>query len=275
MLRQMNLTECPASLIVQAFNEGYAGYMVPVAMDVVGFERRFRAENLDPMASALWLHGERPAAILLVARRGRISRVAGLGVAPDWRGRGLGRAAMVWAIQAARDRHDRWLELEVIASNTAAKALYAQQGFRALGALHGYDLDDGYGFVPTALRRVDPFQAAQMAGRFAEGDLPWPQHPVGMAARTDPTYGLVGQGEDIVALLEPSPGALRLTALALSTQITPEQAQAFTAALRVHAAGRPVRAPALFAPDHGARFFAAGGWQKTALEQIWMRHDLA
>ena len=274
MLRQCDLSQCPIETVVQAFNAGYAGYVVPVSMDEITFEQRFRAENLDPFASCLWFDEDKPVAILLVARRGRISRVAGLGVAVAWRGQGLGQMAIDWALRTAQERQVRWLELEVIASNTAARRLYERQGFRELGHLSGYELMPSATETEDHLQVLDPFEAGRLAGQFASGDLPWQQHPLGMAARTHPAYGLADLQGKIVALVEPGAAGLRLTALALSPDVTAEAAKAFALALSVHAKGQPVKAPALFPQDHRLHFFEMADWQKTELEQIWMRHDL-
>lgn len=51
-----------------------------------------------------------------------------LGVDPDWRGRGIGRALLDHAVAAARSRGVRTMHLEVRANNPAAK-LYSKAGF--------------------------------------------------------------------------------------------------------------------------------------------------
>ena len=53
----------------------------------------------------------------------------GMGLLPEYRGRGLGRQLAVHAIRAARQMGIERIELEVFASNTAAIALYRALGF--------------------------------------------------------------------------------------------------------------------------------------------------
>ena len=53
----------------------------------------------------------------------------GMGLLPEYRGRGLGRQLAVHAISAARQMGIERIELEVFASNTAAIALYRALGF--------------------------------------------------------------------------------------------------------------------------------------------------
>lgn len=64
-------------------------------------------------------------------------KVAGLGMMVDaqWRGRGVGRALVQGAIQAARDLGAHKLELQVWPHNQAARRLYLTNGFVEEGLL--------------------------------------------------------------------------------------------------------------------------------------------
>jgi ribosomal protein S18 acetylase RimI-like enzyme len=57
----------------------------------------------------------------------------GMGLLPEYRGRGLGRQLAVHAIEAARQKGIERIELEVFASNTPAIALYRALGFATEG----------------------------------------------------------------------------------------------------------------------------------------------
>jgi RimJ/RimL family protein N-acetyltransferase len=57
----------------------------------------------------------------------------GMGLLPDYRGRGLGRRLAVQTIDAARTAGIERIELEVFASNAHAIALYEAIGFRVEG----------------------------------------------------------------------------------------------------------------------------------------------
>jgi ribosomal protein S18 acetylase RimI-like enzyme len=57
----------------------------------------------------------------------------GMGLLPEYRGRGLGRRLAVQAIEAARAASMERIELEVFASNTKAMALYEAIGFTIEG----------------------------------------------------------------------------------------------------------------------------------------------
>ncbi|HTK01741.1 MAG TPA: GNAT family N-acetyltransferase [Bordetella sp.] len=55
--------------------------------------------------------------------------VLGMGVCPDWRGRGIGKALLTAAIGAAAAMELSRIELEVYAANAVARTLYESCGF--------------------------------------------------------------------------------------------------------------------------------------------------
>ena len=57
----------------------------------------------------------------------------GMGVAKAWRGRGVGRQLLDKTVAIARKRGLTRIELEVFASNKAARALYDHSGFKVEG----------------------------------------------------------------------------------------------------------------------------------------------
>ena len=69
--------------------------------------------------------------------------VRGLAVAPAHRGRGIGRALIEAAVDAARERGARRITLRVLAPNAPARALYEACGFAVEGVLRREFLLDG------------------------------------------------------------------------------------------------------------------------------------
>src|SRR5215216_7809475 len=124
------LAECTATRAADALTRSFEGYVMPVNVNAQGYERRFRPESLDPFASRVYCRGTRPVAVVLVARRGWTSRIAAMAVAPEARGRGLGKLIMQDAIDEAVDRGDRSVLLEVFEHNTPAVKLYEALGLR-------------------------------------------------------------------------------------------------------------------------------------------------
>jgi len=72
-----------------------------------------------------------------------VRQVNGLAVDPAAQGRGVGRALLVAVIEEARRRGARRLTLQVLATNTGARALYASCGFEVEGVRRGEFLLDG------------------------------------------------------------------------------------------------------------------------------------
>src|SRR3712207_3956452 len=101
------------------------------------FNARFRRESLDLRASRVLMEGERPIALILVARRGWTARIAAMGIVPSHRARGLGRHALGEVIDDLRRLGDRHLLLEVIDTNEPAVRLYRSLGFETRRRLIG------------------------------------------------------------------------------------------------------------------------------------------
>jgi GNAT superfamily N-acetyltransferase len=101
------VAELTAEAVVEALNRAFEGYIVPATFTVEGYERRQRAENLDPFASRVYFRGDAPAGVVLVTRRGWTARVGAMGVASDARGTGMGRRIMDDVVRDARGRGDR------------------------------------------------------------------------------------------------------------------------------------------------------------------------
>lgn len=61
-----------------------------------------------------------------------------LSVAAAWQRRGLGRALLLYVIDFIKENNIVVMFLEVRESNTAARTLYTQTGFREIGVRRGY-----------------------------------------------------------------------------------------------------------------------------------------
>ncbi len=70
----MELTAVPATQfcsvqLTDILNACFEAYLVPVTQSVEGFVQRFSAEGMSLVDSRVWLAGDEPAAIAIVARR--------------------------------------------------------------------------------------------------------------------------------------------------------------------------------------------------------------
>lgn len=271
-----SLAEVTAAIAAAAMQHCFQGYIVPVQTTPESWERRFRGEHLDPFASRIYERGGQAAAVLFICRRGWTSRVGGMAVAADERGRGLGRRVMRDAIADARARGDRALLLEVIEQNTPAVKLYKSLGFRMARRLVGYRWEPSplRGRV-DALREIDPLELARVALREGEPDLPWMLAPETLSAATAPARAFALQDRAFALIGNPDAATLSLSALVVPRA---HRRQGWgTRMLRALAAafpGKPMQAVAIVPEDLAPELFARAGWERQGISQYEMRLDL-
>jgi ribosomal protein S18 acetylase RimI-like enzyme len=267
-------TEFAPAIVVEALNRCFEGYLTPVNFSVQSFEQRMRSEHLDPDASRIYALENRPVGVILVARRGWTSRIAAMSVAPDARGQGLGRRMLLEALEAARDRHDRGVLLEVFEQNPNAVRLYRSVGFQRVRRLFGYERPPSVEpFEP--LVEIDPLEVSRIAAREGETGLPWMLEPETFAARVAPSRAF---------RLEK--GAFALVTDTVGENIVLWNLVVARSERRRGLGSRLVRGlvnqfggkgcvivqlvPETFAPG----FFTSLGFARMALNQIEMRHPL-
>lgn len=256
---------------------GFENYLVPLHFTPQAYERRFRAENLDPWASQVYLLDGAPVGVMLIARRGWTSRVAAMGLAPEVRGQGLGRRFLQEAIEEAAARGDRAMLLEVIEQNAPAVALYTKLGFEPLRRLFGYKGQPGPGEDGSAdvLTGMDPLELGRLAARQGEPDLPWVLQPETLAAATAPARALHLKDRAYALVADPGAEKLALTALVVPR---PHRRQGWGSRM-VHALaaafpGRPWSVSPVLPEGLAAGFFAKLGWETWDINQIEMRREI-
>ncbi len=180
--------ELPYSDLAPLFERAFANYLVPIRATPSTMEARNRIEHVDLFASQIALHGAAPVALALIARRGRRSRVAAMGVVLEARGSGVAQALLDKVIGDARDRGDDSLVLECIASNERAFRLYRRAGFVTARRLVGWRAGS---LVPEAqaVVEVDPAELGRVLIRSDDGGLPWQLAPESLVALTAPIRG--------------------------------------------------------------------------------------
>ena len=169
------IAECTATEMAKAFRTIFDDYTMlpPSSFDGAAFERRYVFEPLDRVASTLVTQDGSPAAVLLIARRGRVSHVSGLGVAQPYRRQGLAKRLLTDACRESRQRGDTRIIVEVPTRAAPAHALYSGCGFRHRRRLLGYtsslaDRTSSEGIVET-----EPGVVADVIAAAGVADLPW------------------------------------------------------------------------------------------------------
>ena len=261
-----------AADIARAVTTGFEGYFVPVALEAAGYDARFRAEDVDPFTSHVYTSGGAFVGIVLIARRGWTSRIAAMGIAKAMRGRGFGAQLVSAAIRDARERGDRRMLLEVIATNTRAIRLYERHGFRPMRDLVGFTGRSAPGI--DALREIDPVAVARRMLRDGETDLPWQLAPETLLKAVAPAVGLALDDRG-VALVAPA-GEDKL--LLRTLYVPPEHRQRGTsrqllAAIAARFPDRTISTP-VAVQSVLSGVFAAPGFTRIAISQHEMALDL-
>lgn len=93
------------------------------------------------------------------------AHVTTIGVAPEYRGNGLGELLLIDLFEEALRRGAEWMTLEVRVSNEPAQALYQKYGFTRQGVRRRYYSDNGEdAFIMWSPSINDPESVARVAG---------------------------------------------------------------------------------------------------------------
>jgi ribosomal protein S18 acetylase RimI-like enzyme len=275
-LTSRTVAQCTSEEVTAAMVHCFQGYLVPMPLTPERYESRSRAENLDPFSSRLYYNEGAPAAVVMIARRGWTSRLAAMAVAPDFRGRGLGKDVMRVALEEAAQRKDRTMILEVIEQNGPAVSLYTRLGFRPIRRLVGYDFDPHHASNHVSdlelLREIDPLIVARLIAKDGETDLPWILMPETLAAATPPVQAL--HLDEIAYAIVADPNAEKIVIRALLVRKSHRKqgwGSRMLSALEARFAGRPLTIPALVPENLAPYLFLRVGWQLQTLNQFEMQ----
>jgi ribosomal protein S18 acetylase RimI-like enzyme len=272
------VAECTAAQVADALTKAFEGYVMPVNVSARGYEQRFRPEHVDPFASYVYFRESRPAAVVLVARRGWTSRIAAMAVAPEARGKGLGRRIMQTAIDEAVARRDRSVLLEVFEHNTPAVNLYRRLGFEPLRRLVGYHRDSG-GVASDAadtLSELDPLDFARVVAREGDPGLPWMLVAETLSGAVSPARAFHLDHRAYALIGDPDANVISVTALVVpradrrngwGTRLV----QALSARYPDKTWSIPQIVPEGLAPE----FFARCGWKLLDTNQLEMILNLS
>jgi GNAT superfamily N-acetyltransferase len=115
--------------LVDVFNAGYEGYVIPFRLDEPAFRFMVEAFDIDLDASRVAYDAGEPVGLANLALRGDEAWVGGVGVAAAARRRGIGELLMQAIHDEARARGVARVWLEVIEANEAAFRLYEKLGY--------------------------------------------------------------------------------------------------------------------------------------------------
>ncbi len=266
-------SELPLRSLSTLFARAFEGYFVTIPDAPSLFDARVRSEHISLEDSRVaYVEGE-PVGLVLMARRGRESRVAGMGVVPAWRHRKLGGAMLHPLLEDARARGDARMLLEVIEQNAPAVALYTRLGFQRVRRLVGFS-----GAPPpasadarAALEEVDPADCA----RLLPAGLPWQLSPATVAGLTSPARAF-RLGPAVAVVADVSAPTLVLRALGVEADARGQGAgRRLLHALAAMWPGKPFAVSAVVPEGPAASFFLAAGFTQSALAQLELSRPIA
>jgi N-acetylglutamate synthase-like GNAT family acetyltransferase len=243
-------------------------------MSEVNLLARLRLDAVDLGQSLVVIANDAVVGVALVARRGWSSRVAAMGVASDWRGKGVGRFLMDELLRDARQRGDRQMVLEVIVQNQTAVRLYESVGFMRVRRLVGLVNDR-----PGALASLEPEEfdirdLGRMIAVSGLSDLPWQLSAETIAHYTPPfrAYRLDGAS---ALISDPGEKDVRFHALLVEPGLRHAgRAARLVCAIMMHHPERIWHVPAVF-PEEIIGPLEAAGFRREVLAQWQMRLDFA
>ena len=271
------VAECTATQVADALTRSFEGYVMPVNVSAQGYERRFRPENVDPFASYLYFRETRTVAVVLVARRGWTSRVAAMAVAPEVRGRGVGKRIMQGVIGEAVSRGDRSVLLEVFEHNTPAVNLYKGLAFKPLRRLVGYhrEPDSVAPHAADTLTEIDPLDFARVVAREGESGLPWMLVAETLSGTISPARAFHLDHRAYALIGDPNANVISLSALVVpSADRRNGWATRLMHALLATYPNKAWSIPQIVPEGLAPEFFARCGWKLMDTSQVEMVLDL-
>jgi len=101
-------------------------------MDSEGFRAHVRRNDVDLARSRRWTVDGALSGVALLAFRGERAWIGGLGVVPEYRGRGFAQRYLDETLEIARASGAATVELEVLKHNAPAVRLYERAGFETV-----------------------------------------------------------------------------------------------------------------------------------------------
>jgi ribosomal protein S18 acetylase RimI-like enzyme len=263
----------PSAQVTEAMNRSFEEYFVPMVFTPETFERRFRAEHLDALASKLWFADEKLVGLALIARRGYTSRVAAMGLVIEARGHGYGRQMLQAALDEARARGDRSMLLEVFVPNERARRLYERLGFTNTRELFTFRRVPGRVENAAQLIEIDPLRVAHLVARGGEANLPWMFSPESLMAASAPTRAFSLDDKTFVMLRPEAERTLVQTIIVPREYRRQGWGRKLLQAVEAAFPGPPLMMP-MVTQGPGYDFLQAAGWEPLELSLFEMECQL-
>ncbi|WP_164763100.1 GNAT family N-acetyltransferase [Paenibacillus humicus] len=287
MITFKRLSECTLEEAVHVWNEGFAGYFVPIVLSVESFVNRLVLEELSPALSFIACRDSRAVGIVLNGIRevqGRkVAWNGGTGVAQKERGTGVGQAMIDHALELYREQGVHIATLEAISENQRAISLYKSRGYEVVDDMLYLACDsklpdlaadvDGLTAVPGTALDLKPYE------RMLPWQFQWPNY-----RRDGQSLLVLEQGKPVACALyrrsfDPAGADIGVTISQLRVLDGREDREALLRFLlaRIAEPGRSSykrTVPMLRSDDALLRLLTELGFKPSNLEQVFMMQEL-
>jgi len=180
------LSQCSFDDAVKIWNLGFQGYFVDMTLSLDSYLARLQRDALSPEVSLVVYYDGVPAGFLLNGIRTtaglKLAWNGGTGVAPQFRGRGVGKALMRATLDLYGEQGIERAMLEAISENETAIALYRKFGYEVVDRLGFFDhegvLSESTFRKPNLNRysvaQVEPYLVGALD--FYQETAPWQAH---------------------------------------------------------------------------------------------------
>jgi ribosomal protein S18 acetylase RimI-like enzyme len=243
------------------FNRSFEAYFIPVQFTKDSFKAFAQRDDIDFGASQILLANDQLIGLVLIARRGKASRMGGFGIIPEFRGLGAGSWFVKRLLDDARLRVETHMYLEVIRQNEAAVRLYEKHGFARIRRLLGFKAERPIGIGDTNLQTCDQVLVLDMINAHGLPDLPWQLDAETLQSITSFGYRL---GDAFALISNPVAEHISFRSLVVPAHARGQgQATRLLNALFAKFPGKVWQVPAIFPEEMGGAFMRAGMQPET------------
>lgn len=256
--------------LADGLTSGFEDYIVPAKFTPAIAAMVVKYDTVDLEKSLIAYDGEEIVGVLMLARRGNVSRIAALGIAKRMRSQGLGRQMMERAIEAARDREDPLVILECIEQNPRAVAFYERLGFVKKYRLLSFKAT----LAESRSRVLENITQEQLAESLLKGGpvaCAWQSSAASVLQASTPNRAVrYGPVSAMITISEPK---VICRAMALESA-PPEDIKAFLDALAGDYPGREFMMPAFYPEPYFGDLMKRAGLEEGDITQFEMELKL-
>lgn len=257
--------------LADLFNRGFEDYFIPLEFSKEQFSAFIKRDGINLSLSRVLLYQKETCGIGLIAKRGGVSRLGGMGIAKERRSKGAGTWLVKQLMDEARKRGEQQMGLEVITQNDPAVHLYEKYGFKKIRQLIGFIAKEPIGKADDGFESCNMEIVINKAKRHSLPDLPWQVDAISLRQYTGSTFGYC-LGDNYISVTDPKSNHVVVRSL-VSDNYTDGGGENLLKALFAKFPGKIWHVPAIF-PEELASTFQKSGMVKEELSQWQMVADL-